>query len=271
MVGRAVKRICVVSVVLATVGSGGATGASTVGGTKLWVARYNGPSNSADEVGAIAVSPDGEQVFVTGRDVGSPGYLAIATLSYDTSTGLVRWLQRFNAPGEGTDQGTDVAVSPDGSMVFVTGQSEDVRSSSAIVTLAYSASSGSPIWLRLYRGPERRDNYPSSMAVSPDGSTVFVAGHSAGADGDWDFVTLAYDASTGSPSWGRRYDGPYHGSDYASAIAVSADGSTVFVTGGTTGSANGVDYATVAYEASTGVIRWSRRFDGPHHLDDVPD
>src|SRR5207244_13065331 len=46
-----------------------------------------------------------------------------------------------------------------------------------------------------------------------------------------DFLTVAYDASTGRVLWQRIYDGPDHLRDEATAIAVSPDGSKVFVTG----------------------------------------
>ena len=47
---------------------------------------------------------------------------------------------------------------------------------------------------------------------------------------------MAYDAATGAKVWVSRYDGPAHGDDFATALGVSPDGSTVFVTGYSGGS-----------------------------------
>jgi hypothetical protein len=43
------------------------------------------------------------------------------------------------------------------------------------------------------------------------------------------------------------------------------------VTGESTGSASGADYATVAYDAATGTVEWLSRYDGPAHALDVAD
>ena len=61
---------------------------------------------------------------------------------------------------------------------------------------------------------------------------------------------MAYEASTGVKLWAKRYNGPGNGDDQAYSVAVSPDGSRVFVTGGSDGgSTTKFDYATVAYEA----------------------
>jgi DNA-binding beta-propeller fold protein YncE len=88
------------------------------------------------------------------------------------------------------------------------------------------------------------------VAVSPDGSRVFVTGYSAGSVSYNDYATVAYDAPTGKEVWARRYNGPANGLDAANSIAVSPDGSRVFVTGSSSGSNGYGDYATIAYSAS---------------------
>src|ERR1041385_6497613 len=81
---------------------------------------------------------------------------------------------------------------------------------------------------------------PESLAISPDGSTLFVAGTSLGVGGKKNNVLLAYDAATGSPLWSKRYRSA------SVSMAVSPDGSRVFVTGYGPGRSF-TDYVTEAF------------------------
>src|SRR5205823_11572117 len=78
----------------------------------------------------------------------------------------------------------------------------------------------------------------------------------------------AYDAVSGDQLWAASYDGGGI-DDIAVAVTVSHDGSTVFVTGESDVS-NQLDFATVAYEADTGLQRWVARYDGPAGQSDYP-
>jgi hypothetical protein len=106
--------------------------------------------------------------------------------------------------------------------------------------------------------PGNARDYPFSLTSGPDGATVFVTGYSYGETSGADYATIAYDATTGAARWARRYNGPGNNGDYANAVAVGPDGSTVFVTGQSWGSASDSDYATIAYDATTGHVRWAR-------------
>jgi DNA-binding beta-propeller fold protein YncE len=202
-------------------------------------------------------SPDGSKVFVTGTTClpgpyCGPGYdNAYWTVALDTATGRQLW-QRYYDPAVANydDRAVAVALSPDGSKVFVTGQSH-----SGYGTVAYDAASGRQIWARRFHGPAGGGG-ASALAVGPDGSTVFVTGWSEGTTSGKDYVTLAYDAATGHHLWTARYN--RSANDTASAIRVSPDGSEVFVTGEADSSV-----ATVAYIAATGVKLWPARYHGP--------
>jgi hypothetical protein len=75
-----------------------------------------------------------------------------------------------------------------------------------------------------------------------------------------DYVTVAYEAATGERRWIRHYDGPGHGQDHADSVAIA--GSRVFVTGWSYGGGStGYDYATIAYDASSGANRFLLRYD----------
>ena len=48
------------------------SGGQTFPGAQLWVKRYSGPGNGFDGARAVAVSPGGGRVFMSGRVPGPP-------------------------------------------------------------------------------------------------------------------------------------------------------------------------------------------------------
>jgi WD40 repeat protein len=231
-------------------------------GSQLWVQRYNGPGNGSDAASAVAVSPGGGRVFVTGASQGARSGPDYATVAYSAVTGARLWAARYNGPGNGSDAASAVAVSPGGSRVYVTGASQGTRSGPDYATVAYSAVTGARLWAARYNGPGNGSDAASAVAVSPDGSRVFVTGASRGAT-TTGYLTVAYRAATGARLWVQRYNGPGNGSDEAYSIAVSPGESRVFVTGASRGTRSGPDYATVAYSAVTGARLWVQRYNGP--------
>jgi hypothetical protein len=231
-------------------------------GARLWLSRYNGPHNSADAPASMAISPGGRRVFVTGFSVreAAGDFGDYATVAYDAHTGTRLWVRRYNGPGKGTDLATSVTVSPNGSMVFVTGSSMRNKSTSDYATIAYNAATGAQLWVRRF-GP----GGASAVTVGLGGRTVFVTGSSLS-----DFATVAYDARTGARRWVTRYDDPGHGFDEAASLALSPRAATLFVTGrsGNGQAVSGDDYATVAYDARTGAQRWATRFHGAANTTD---
>src|SRR5207249_763138 len=216
---------------------------------------------------SVAVAPDGSRVFVTGYSQGTNLRDDYVTLAYDAGSGALLWSQRYNGPGNGRDDGNSVGVSPDGSMVFVTGGSRGASSYQDYATLAYDATTGGLQWEERYDGPVGGDDQATSLAVSPDGSWVVVTGSSHGGASRTDYATVAYDAHDGTPLWVQRYAGRSHAFDDAAAVVVAPDGSRVFVTGES--GATNKDYATVAYDAGTGAPLWLQRYDGAGDLDEA--
>ena len=245
--------------------AGAATRAPKSG--ELWVSRYDGAS-AFDEAKSVASSPDGTKVFVTGWSNGSSTGYDYATVAYSAATGTPLWVARYNGTGNGTDEAYAVAVSPDSSKVFVTGYSFGSTSSYDYATVAYNATSGTLLWVKRYNGVGNLDDYAKSIGVSPDGSKVFVTGYSYGGAIGYDYATVAYNAATGGSLWGKRFDGVDHGADYAYSLAVSPNGSRVFVTGYADMGATGNDYVTIAYATGTGATVWGKSYIGPGNSSD---
>jgi outer membrane protein assembly factor BamB len=230
---------------------------SATTGKQLWVRRYNGSANGADDASSVTVSPSGTRVFVTGESFGRRTGYDYATVAYSAGTGKQLWVRRYNGPATGLDAASSVTVSRGGSTVFVTG-----RSAFDYATVAYDAATGRQLWVRRYNGPANRHDFATSVAVSPGGAGVFVTGYSYGGPTSIDYATVAYSAAGGGQLWARRYSGPANMSE-ASSVAVSPAGTTVYVTGFSDGQAGDDDYATVAYSTATGRRLWVSRFTGP--------
>ena len=229
-----------------------------------------------EDVSSLAVSPDGNTVFITGTRFGNGGGPGsdFLTVAYRAATGAQLWIRRYHGPRGGSAGAASVAVSPSGRTVFVTGTSTPIRNGRPdldYATVAYRAATGARLWVSRYNGPGNRRDQASSVAVSPTGRTVFVTGssnRSRKGNSNLDYATVAYRAATGARVWARRYNGPGNNQDFAAAVVPSPDGRTVFVTGTSAGVHSHDDWATVAYRAATGARLWVKRHDGPVHSED---
>ncbi len=178
--------------------------------------------------------------------------------------GAKLWVQRYNGPGNGSDAASSVAASPGGGTVFVTGASTGATSFSDYLTVAYNAATGARLWTARYNGPGNGGDGAASVAVSPDGATVFVTGTSGGESGLGDYATVAYRAADGTQLWVARFNGPANDFDGAAAVSVARDGTEVFVTGTSFWNGDAASgMATVAYGATDGAQLWVARLNGP--------
>lgn len=236
-------------------------------GEELWAARYDGPIHQSDHANALAVSPDGGAVYVSGlvttRVISDGTTTDYGTIAYDADTGEELWVSLYNGPGDGTDDPRAIDVSPDGSTVVVTGQSRGVDTGfTDFGTVAYDAATGEELWDAVYDGPATGFDIDIAGAVTTQADgTVIVAGSSSGTGTGSDWATVAYDIDTGEQLWVERYDGA-GSTDVPRAITSTPDRDTVVVTGNSSGDGTGSDYATIAYDAATGDQRWVARHDG---------
>jgi hypothetical protein len=229
-------------------------------GKQLWVSRYVGPGDSG--ASAVAVSPGGGRVFVTGLSNGTDTGWDYATVAYSAATGRQLWVSRFTSPHNHEDFARAVAVSPSGRTVFVTGdshgRSHGASSGPDYATVAYSAATGKQLWVSRYNGPGNGVDDARSVTVGPRGRTVYVTGLSAGVTSVSDFATVAYNAATGATRWVSRYNGPRNSSAGAYSVAAGPGGHAVYVTGFNTGHG----YVTISYRAATGATRWISHYRG---------
>ncbi|HEX6934716.1 MAG TPA: PQQ-binding-like beta-propeller repeat protein [Streptosporangiaceae bacterium] len=234
-----------------------------VGGAQLWAQRYAGGADLTAGAKAVAVSPAGDKVFVTGES--NSGY---ATIAYQASTGARLWVQRYHGATNWTDTAAAIAVSPTGNAVYVTGTSVG-KTPGDYATIAYNARTGARLWVKRYNGPGNSYDTAFAIAVSPNAKTVIVTGGNGGILTDTDYVTIAYSAATGARVWLKRYDGPAGLDDAGISLAVNKAGTTVFVTGTSWSAQTAYDIATIAYRLSDGAQLWLKRYNGPGNGDDT--
>lgn len=254
-------------------------------GDELWKMSYTPHPFAVSWAQTMVVSPDGDEIYVaahvygrggrgypgndhvdsiTGQDGGD-----FLTVAVDAHDGAVLWDATYDEP-TGTQRtfdleiASDIAVSPDGGRVYVTGKSisnitgdladdatSNVHASEHLydyATVAYNTvppnepgdpELGAELWADRFDGAGLRDVPSGGLAVSPDGARVFVTGVSAvGHTGDsgqymhYLWQTIAYEADTGQRVWRQE-----HGTDgegylnEAKALTVSPDGTRLYVAG----------------------------------------
>jgi hypothetical protein len=227
-------------------------------GSSAWVQRYDGLGNDGDGGHAMAVDGSGN-IHVTGRSTGLGTDYDYVTLKYCSDGGAWR---RYDGPAGSHDQGRALAVDGSGN-VYVTGYSIGSGTDYDYATIKYLPD-GDTAWVRRYNGAGNGSDQAGAIAVDNSGN-VYVTGQSQGSGTDKDYATIKY-LPSGDTAWVRRYDGPANGEDVATAIALDNSGN-VYVTGVSTGSGTGSDFATVKYLAN-GDSGWVMRYDGPANDND---
>jgi len=239
-------------------------------GAQVWHANHQSPYAQGRLVGT---SPDGTRIFSVGLSYGPNNYDEVV-IGYDAASGSHLWTSIYDGPEHSEDIPAALGVSPNGGWIYVTGSTENPSYGSFdYATVAIDAATGAQLWSATFDDPGHASDDPSALGMSPDGSRVYVTGttHDGFPPVDRaDFATLAYDASTGALVWKARYDGPAGRADKAFALGVDPGGLAVYVTGSSKGVTTNEDYATLAYDASTGAQLWENRYDGPADNNDVP-
>ena len=149
-------------------------------GEEIWRRVFRGLEFGA-QASAIAVSPDGATVFVTGETLSFATEEDVAVVAYDAETGTRRWARIYDGPLGGVEKALAIAVHPTGSHVYVTGAGVSPGGEYGYLTIAYDAETGARSWLRRYPGPvDSRGDTATAIGVSPDGSLLYVTGESWG-------------------------------------------------------------------------------------------
>jgi hypothetical protein len=145
-----------------------ATIAYAPSGSPLWTIYYHGPGSFTDQPTGIALNGQGA-AFVTGFSTGATSGYDYTTIVY-SSVGVPLWTNRYDGPGNFTDQARAIAVSSN-SNVLVTGTSAATNKTDC-ATLSYS-SIGVPLWTNFFNDSTNENARACSIGADTNGN-VFV-------------------------------------------------------------------------------------------------
>lgn len=175
------------------------------------------------EMGGVAVSPDGENVYVTGRDLAPSFDTFVVTFTRDPATGRLTFLGAVTGiPGLIEPLGR-VVVSPDGDHVYVTGEN-------TVAAFSRGVADGSLTWVESERdGLNGVDGLAGagSLEMSSDGDHLCVLG----VDDD-SVAVFSRSESTGELTYvehERNNTGGVTSMLDPNGLALSADGDFLYV------------------------------------------
>jgi hypothetical protein len=157
----------------------------TSAGAKEWARRYDGTGHDRDAGFDMSVS--GSDVYISGITTGTSTGRDYGMWAYDAASGMLGWAKRYSGESNiNDDVANDVGVSPDGSVMYVTGQSAAADGFLDYTTVASDASTGSRLWVQRYNTTPSAFAYAYALGVG--GSRVFVTGQSP----YYNYATVAY-------------------------------------------------------------------------------
>jgi predicted Rdx family selenoprotein len=165
-------------------------------GALLWERRYDGPGNSDDMAGALALDAN-DNVVVTGRSEASTNFYSgdIYTAKYSAADGALLWERRYNGTLNQLDGGGRVAIAPNGMIVVAASVNITESQSSGdggiiayredLSPLVINVTSGD-VRLRMNGAPGR--TYELQRAASIAGPWTTIATVTAPSSGLMEFV-----------------------------------------------------------------------------------
>jgi uncharacterized delta-60 repeat protein len=233
----------------------------------VWVARYYDPAGISDVALAVAVDSN-DNIYVTGSTYSSGTRDDYATVKYSPDSNEAVWVARYNGPVNDFDSAEAIAVDSEDN-IYVTGHSYGSGTSRDYTTIKYSPDSNQPVWVARYNGPGNGSDWAWAIAVDSN-DNIYVTGSSYGSGTSSDYTTIKYSPDSNQPVWVARYNGPGNGGDGADAIAVDSE-DNIYVTGSSSGSGTGYDYATIKYPPDSNQPVWVARYNSPDNGDDGAD
>jgi hypothetical protein len=213
-----------------------------------WRRYYDGPGHSTDKAFGIVVDAS-NNVIVTGYSTGVGSQADFTTIKFN-SAGTQQWVQRYNAPVNGDDRAFGIVADRVGN-IYVTGYI--TLAGTDIYTIKYN-SNGIYIWGKVIGGNALGEDKAWGIVVDSLGNNIYICGHTFNDNSGNDFTVARYDSS-GTEKWVKTFNGSGSEDDGAFGMVVDRD-HNIYVTGYTTGSNSGMDFTTIKYD-NTGGVLWT--------------
>ncbi len=224
-------------------------------GVAVWERRYHGAGDSTDYALTMAVSSGGN-VYVSGytRAKGISGY-DLLTVAFGPD-GDTLWSSQLDLGF--TELIRDIKILDDGS-ILLAGKGWSPKS---VIIIKYEPD-GDTLWARSYHWNGSTMDDGNHVDCDTAGN-IFVVG-TAYNGGQFDLLTVKF-SPDGDTLWGRIYDGPGNGAEFARGIVTDIEGN-VYVTAVSEGAGTNGDLLVLKYD-SAGNLVWERRYDGHNNTDE---
>ncbi len=232
-------------------------------GTEVWGIRW-GVSGDGDSWASDIAVDDSLNVIVTGVSYGGQFGFDYVTVQWD-SAGTESWVaSHTNNLFGGYDEATALILDSENN-VIVTGVTESDNQTTDVVTVKYD-NGGVEVWTHLFDGGEGVDDAAFYLGI--DSTDAVIVGARAISTLNLENYSIFKYQADGTDSWNAEYDGPGNSLDLG--VTLTTDGSSnAYVAGIIVSPTNGADISIVKYD-TTGVLEWSREFNGTANRHDVP-
>lgn len=192
-----------------------------------WLSSYNGMGDFTDRFTCMSSDQQGN-IIVAGSTVINGNNRDLLVNKYDSNSNLI-WSVTYNAPGNGPDEATDIALDASNN-IYISGFGKSDSTGSDFLIIKIN-STGNLQWGKLYDSPSHQYDQANSIAVDVFGN-VIVTGEcdrDPGIVDNDDLVTVKFD-SGGNLVWANEFNGLGDDTDRGEKVVTDALGN-VYVTG----------------------------------------